>query len=434
MKHTFTLMFIAAGFHLAAQSVHSSLTLQEAMDLSMKGNYDIRIARNSAAAAAAVNTAGNAGALPTLLLTSRDKESSTDIQQEFSNGTIIERNGVSSNVMGADAVVNYTLFNGFRIQASRERLNALQRASDEELLSRIQNTLSDVTIRYFDVVRQTTYKKALERGRDFASKKLEIIDARSQVGLANNADLFQARIDRNTSDQNLAEQDLLIRRAQVDLAQLMAVYPDSIFMLTDSMVIDRNIQRDSVLKFIVNHPQLAAASARVTINEQTLREIRSQRLPSLRLDGGYSYNRSVNSAGFSLLNVYGGPSVGATLLLPLYNGGAIKAQEKAARLQVENALLVEEQTRQLLTSQVIKSYEAYTIALGQLDAQQESFRLSGQVMDIQLMRFEQGQSTILDLRAAQSSYEQSAASLVNAFFVAKIAETELKRLMCKLGS
>ena len=274
----------------------------------------------------------------------------------------------------------------------------------------------------------------LFRSRDFSEKKLEIINARTQAGLSNDADLFQARIDFNTTDQNLAEQHLLIRKSEVELAQLLALSPDTFFLLNDSILIDRSISRDTVFSFIDQQPQLASATAKIVISEQQLREIRSQRYPSLRLDGGYSYNRSANAAGFSLLNIYHGPAIGATLQVPLYNGGAVKSQEKAARLQIDNARLEQEKTRLNLKAQAIASYEAYTTALNQLDAQQESFRLAGQVLDIQLMRFKEGQSTILDLRAAQSSYEQTAAALVNAMFVAKIAETELKRLMCRLGS
>ena len=73
--------------------------------------------------------------------------------------------------MSGDAIVSYILFNGFRIQASRERLNAVQKLNQEELLSGIQNTLANVTVKYFDVVRQYTYRKALMRSRDFSEKK-----------------------------------------------------------------------------------------------------------------------------------------------------------------------------------------------------------------------------------------------------------------------
>ncbi len=410
------------------------LSLYEAQQTAVRKNYEVQLARNAAEVNRLENTYGNAGGLPTVGLSMRDQESLTDIDQEFSNGTKISRSGNASNNFNGQLLVNYTLFNGFRIRATRERLAALEAAGEQELLAQLQNTLADVTVTYFDVVRQQRYRTSLVRSKEFADQKLEIIDQRVKVGLSNNADLFQARIDVNASEQHLAEQDLLIRRAMVDLNTTIVSPVDTQYLLTDSMVIDRSIALDSVLGFLRNHPELLASLSRADALEESIREVRSQRMPSLRLDGGYSYNRTVNEAGFALFNLSNGPAIGATLQVPLYNGGSVRSQEKIARLNADNARVAVSMTQQRLEAQAIKSYEAYRTALGQLDQQEESFTLASQVLDIQLQRFSVGQSTILDLRAAQSSFEQTAASLVNARYIAKLAETELRRLMCRLGS
>ena len=405
------------------------LSVKEAQDVALKNNFAIRIAQNNADAARLNNTAGMAGALPQVDLSSRDQEMLTDINQSFSNGTEISRTGNSSNSFSASANASYFLFNGFKIQASKQRLDALQSIGQQELLIQLQLTASQVTAKYFDIVRQQRYQAALLKSQEFAIKKQEIINQRVQVGLSNNADLFQATIDVNDVKQSLAEQELLIRRSTVDLAVLMSLHPDSLFTLTDTIVIDRSIGLDSVLRYLDSHPEMIAAEQRSTVSEQLFREIRSQRLPSIRLDGAYGYSRTANEAGFSLLNQFSGPSVGATLQVPIYYGGSVKTQERIAQLNASSAKTETAMTKQRLEADAIKSYEAYRIALGQLDQQEESFILAGQVMEIQLQRFSLGQSTILDLRAAQSSYEQTAASVVNVRYIAKLAEIELKRLM-----
>lgn len=422
-------IFICCSFSAAAQQ---AMSVRDAMDLALQRNYDLQIARNTAEEARLGNTYGNAGALPEVTVNARDRQSQFDVAQDFSNGTQIDRKGTTSNALGADITVNYTLFNGFRIRATKARYAALQEIGEQTLILQLQNTLAQVNNRYFDVVRLQRYLAALERSREFASQKLNIIEQRRQLGLANNADLFQARIDLNATDQHLAEQRLLIRRAEVDFALAIGVDPDSVFALTDSMVIDTGIALDSVLARMDAYPELVAASASITVSEQYIREARSQRMPSLRLDGGYSYSRTENSAGFSLLNQFSGPSIGATLQVPLFNGGAFQTQERIARLRQASSQTDEKAMRQKVEAQVIKAYQAYRIALGQLDQQAESHELSSQLLDIQLLRFSNGQSTILDLRAAQSGYEEAAAGLVNAKFVAKMAETELRRMMVAL--
>lgn len=431
MKKFLVVLFIAITHQLFGQA---PLSLYEAQQTAVKKNYEVQLVRNSAEVNRLQNNYGNAGGLPTVGLNLRDQESITDIDQEFSNGTKISRNGNSSNNFNGQLLVNYTLFNGFRIRATRERLAAMEAAGEQELLAQVQSTLATVTVKYFDVVRQQRYRSALVRSKEFADQKLAIIDQRLKLGVSNDADLFQARIDANVSDQHLAEQDLLIRRAMVDLNTTLTAPVDTNFLLTDSITIDKTIVLDSVLGFLNRHPELLAALSRADANEDMIREVRSQRLPSLRLDGGYSYNRTVNEAGFALFNSSTGPAIGATLQVPIYNSGVVRTQEKVARLNADNARVEASMTRQRLEAQAIKYYEAYRTALGQLEQQEESFSLASKVLDIQLERFSVGASTILDLRAAQASFEEAAGSLVNARYIAKLAETELLRLMCKLGN
>lgn len=409
-----------------------SLSVRDAMDLALLRNYDLQIARNTAEEMRLSNSPGNAGALPSISVNARDRQSEFDVAQDFSNGTQINRKGTTSNAFGADLTVNFTLFNGFRIRATQARYAALQAIGEQTLILQLQNTLSQVIFRYFDVDRLNRYHTALERSREFAGQKLKIIEQRRELGLANNADVFQARIDLNATDQHLAEQRLLIRRAEVDLAVSLGVDPDTLFTLTDTMVIDTGISLDSVLSRMETFPELVAASAATTVSEQYIREARSARMPSLQMDGGYAYSRTENSGGFSLLNQFNGPSIGATLQIPLFNGGIFQTQEKIARLRLASSQADAKSVRQKVEAQVIKAYQAYRIALGQLDQQTESHELASQLLDIQLLRFSNSQSTILDLRAAQAGYEEAAAGLVNAKFIAKIAETELRRLMATL--
>ena len=431
MKKFVVVLFVSISNIAVAQL---PLSLNDAQQRALQYNYEVQIVRNYTIASRLENTYGNAGGLPSVDLNLRDQESLTDIDQKFSNGTEISRNGNASNNFNGQLLVNYTLFNGFRIRATRDRLNALENAGEQNLLAQFQNTLAEVTIKYFDVVRQQRYRSALIRSKEFADQKLNIIDQRVKLGLSNDADLFQARIDANTADQNLAEQDLFIHRAIVDLNSIMVVDLDTIYQLTDSMVIDREIILDSVLTFVQKNPELQAILSQAKASEQIIQEIQSERLPSLRLDGGYSYNRTVNQAGFSLFNLSTGPVIGATLQFPIYSGGAVRSREKVASLNAGNARLQASMTEQRLEAQALKSFEAYQTALGQLQQQEESYQLASRVLDIQLERFSIGASTILDLRAAQASFEQAAGSLVNAKYIAKLSETELKRLMCKLGN
>lgn len=425
------LVLLLLSFPLLVQS-QTTLSLKEAMDRALQNNLEIRLARNNAVAAEISNHPGVAGALPSVNLSAGDLQQSTNIYQKLVNGTIIERDGASGNTMNGSLTASYTLYNGYRISATRERLARLQELGDAQLLSEIQSTLAAVIGRYYDIQRQEQLRAALERSRAFVSERVKVLDTRARVGLANDADVFQARIDLNAADQALSAQELAVRQARLELARLLATPSDSAINPTDTLSLDRSISGDSVSAYLRRNPELVAAGAQVIVNEQLEREINAQRLPSLRLNGGYNFQRNQSEAGFSLINQSYGPNIGLSLQVPIYNGSAFDRQHRVAQLQTDNARLQQQQLEQTLLSESLKTYAAYRAALEQVSLQEENEKLSHRLLEILTQRFATNQATVLDLRAAQASYEATASSLANIKYTAKLAETELKRLMNKL--
>jgi len=67
-----------------------------------------------------------------------------------------------------------------------------------------------------------------------------------------------------------------------------------------------------------------------------------------------------------------------------------------------------------------------------LQLEVENSKLADENVTIALERFRLGQSTAIELREAQKSYEESNARLANVRYQAKVAETELLRLQSEL--
>ena len=145
-------------------------------------------------------------------------------------------------------------------------------------------------------------------------------------------------------------------------------------------------------------------------------------------------NRTQNSAGLTLLNQSYGPSAGLTMLIPIYNGNTYKIQKEVAEFNLDNAKLQQESLLNALTSTAVKTYQSYSTNLQQLDAQKNTIELSKKLINVVLQRFQVSQATILDVKAAQASYENTGYQLINLNYAAKIAEIELKRLTYQLGN
>jgi outer membrane protein TolC len=411
-----------------------TITLKSAIDTTLKNSFDIQIAANNLEITKGNNSFGVAGGLPSLNISLSDNQSYISVNQELYTGDKINKPQSTANALSTSLNSGMTLFNGFKIWATKKRLGLLQQQSELNLNNQIQNSIASVMTKYYDIVRQQEYLKIMQNSLDVSQKKLDIITEKKNVGMANDADFLQAQIDLNAAKQSLRTQQAIVEQVKTDLLQLMsqkAYYP---YLVTDSITIDPSIQLNDVTSYLDRNPQYMATEEQVKINEQALREVSALRFPTLRLTGGYSVSRTKNSAGNILLNESYGPNIGMSLAVPIFNGGSYKAQKEAAEFNIENANLQKESLFNTLTSGAIKTHQSYSSAIQQLEAQKTNVELSGKLINVVLQRFQVNQATILDIKSAQASYESVGYQYVNLSYAAKIAEIELKRLTYRLGN
>lgn len=286
---------------------------------------------------------------------------------------------------------------------------------------------------YYDIVRQQSYLKTIEKSIDASNQQLEIVKARQSVGLANNADLFQAQIDLNALLQAKQSQQVVIDQAKTELLRQLTVKADSAINIDDSIIVDKAVTLDAILNSVNKNPELIAADEQVKINEQLVKETSALRYPSLRATTGYNFTRNKSAAGQLLLNQNYGPYVGVSVAIPIYNGSVYRRQQQVASINVRNATLEKNILLRDFNAQVTKSYQSYISAIEQIKTEQENYKLSGQLLELALERFRYKQATIVDVKNAQQSFEASGYRLVNLNFAAKSAEIELKRLANQLS-
>jgi outer membrane protein TolC len=285
---------------------------------------------------------------------------------------------------------------------------------------------------YYDIVRQQSYLRTIERSIDASKHQLEIVQTRQQVGLANNADLFQAQIDLNALQQTSISQRLIIDQAKTELLRLLTLKPDSIIAIQDTILVDKNLLLDNVLSNINHNSDIIAAQDQVRINELIVKETAAQRYPSVRASTGYNFSRNNAAAGQLLLNQSYGPSAGLSIGIPIYNGSIFKRQQRVAEINVRNAELNTQILVRDYEAQVVKSYQSYVSTLKQLETEQQNYILSNELLELVLKRFQLKQATIVDVKNAQQSFEESGYRLVNLNYAAKSSEIELKRLSNQL--
>ncbi len=406
------------------------MSLTEVINVALKNSYDIQLAQNSIEISTVSNSYGFAGGLPVVTGTATDNEQVTSINQKYADPT---RNTVKDNVGTNNLAVGVTgsilLYNGLRVNATKRRLEELLQQNQQLLSAQIQNTIAGVLSKYYDVVRQQYLLRTIDRTIEVSKEKLQILEVRKQVGVANNADIFQAQLDLNANLQLKESQYLTIDQAKTDLLHLIFLKPaDQKITIEDTIIIDKSISLDSVRNHLSTNPAVIAAQQQVHINELIEKETAAARYPSLRASTGYNLTSAKSAAGFSLLNQSYGPFVGINLSVPIYNGSISKKQQQIAEINTKSARTNFDYLLLNYETDAVRTYQAYSNSLSQLKMESENLKLSQQLLELISKKFELGQATIIDVKQAQQSFENASYRLINLTYTAKIAEVELKRL------
>lgn len=405
------------------------LSLSDALAIALKNSYNIQLAKNNVEIATINNYVGVAGGLPTVNATVNDVENITTINQKFPDPSRdVTRSGVSSNNMNANITAGILLFNGFRVKAAQQRLNELQKMNQDMLNAQIQSTMASVITSYYDVVRQQNLLSTINKSIEVSQQRIDIINSRKEVGLANNADLYQAQIDLNALVQSKQAQQLIIDQGKTNLLSLIFVSPDSSVVINDTIVVDEKINFSQLKTLALKNPQVSAAEQQIKINELIERETAALRVPTLRATTGINFSNTKSGAGFILENRSYGPFLGVNLAIPIYNGLISKKQQQVAEINTRNAKVQRDQFLLDIETGAVRTYQAYANTLAQLKTAKQNQLLSKQLLDLVMQRFQLGQATIIDVKLAQQSFENESYRLVNLAFTAKVAEIELKRL------
>lgn len=353
-----------------------------------------------------------------------------NLNQKLANGNEFNVNNGLFNNVNANVAVRWTVYDGMRMYIAKERLGELQKLGEEQYQAQAQQTATDVELAYYNIVRLQAQLSVLQEGIVFQEERVKLLDARLKADLGIKTDLLQAQVDLNLSRQNLQNLQLSIGDAQRALNTLMGLDANAPILVNQGIPPSVLPKRDSLEAMIDrSNPNLALAKTSIKINELLEKEAKTLHLPRLAVGAGYNFSRNDQNAGFTLLNQTYGPQAGFTLTVPIYQGGNVNRQQEVLKLQTQSANHRLEQSRLELRRRLYDALAAWDNAEAALALEVQNRELAKENRDISLLRLRQGQTSSLELRQAQLSYEQSLQRTNDLRFQMKAAEIVVRGLM-----
>ncbi|MFM6994897.1 MAG: TolC family protein [Sediminibacterium sp.] len=433
-KNSFIVLLLVLAFSNEKIAAQNNLSLKDAVTIAIQNSYDIKLVENNVSIAKNNNNYGVAGGLPTVTATGTNNNTLTTIHQTFPDPSRnTTRSGVDGKTLNGGLTATMILFNGYRVAATKDRLESIEKQNVAALQTQMLNTSSTVMQQYYNVIRQAAFLKTIEKSIEASEQRVAIVKTRQEIGVANQADLLQSSLDLNALVQAKQNQLVVLEQVKADLYNSMVVPANSNYIFTDSIDVDQKISLADVETKLKAHPLLQSAQQLINVNQFLEKETKALTYPTLRANGGYNYNSNKSAAGFILLNESYGPFLGLNLSIPIYAGSTSKRAYKNAQINTVNAKIQYDNAAQDLATELFKTYQNYQNSLKQTPIEIQNYQMSEALLALVMEKFKLGQATIVDVKQAQQSFETAGFRLTSLKFSAKIAEIELKRLSNQLN-
>lgn len=427
------LPIILLAFLCTIVHAQKAITVDDAISIALKNNFDILVSRNDADVAKVNNTAGNAGMLPTVAITGTGNYGLNNTTQKLSSGTENNYNSVSTTALSAGAQLNWNLFDGGKMFVAKNKLNEIQALGEIQYKDKVMRTLFEVIAAYYDVVKQKQQLNSINEALNYNRDRVTIAQAGFNAGSMLKSDLLQARMDLNLTTESRINQQFAIEAGLKYLNQLLGKSAEEQLSITDSIPLNYTPDKaDLFQKLNSSNTSILSFQKQIDIAQLALKESRTAYLPTFSLKAGYYASQTVNSAGSTLRNSSLGPQIGGTLVVPIYSAGENKRKENVARIQAKTAEYDFQNIKLQVNTQLQNTLTEFENQQELLKIETENNELAKENLQISIDRLKHGQTTSLEVRRAQDDYVQSSTRLINFRYALKLAETKLKQMVSGL--
>lgn len=426
MKQILFILLIFSNI-LHAESV---INLKQLIEKGLEQNFQLRMVRNEQKITDNNATPGNAGYLPTVDLntTLGGTEANTGQFPQDENSPVIRQSGVSNQNFSAGVNLNWTIFEGFNIQAKYAGLKELQQIGELKTRMQIETFVSDLTAEYYNYIQQCIRLKNLHAAVKLSKERLRIVEARYTIGNLSRLDLQQARVDFNTDSSKLIRQHEVLFSSKVRINQLVGEENVD----KDIKIPDQEINFNSLLNketlwsnVLEKNIYLLTAAREKNLKVLDLQAARSANYPYLRLNAGYGYGSNIYEYGTYKKQNNLGFNYGLTLGFNLFDGFNRSRKQRNAQLEINNQELVIAELKLSLKSDFSNFWMAYLNNMELTDLEQENVSHASENYEIAIERYKLGDLSGIELREAQNSLLEAEERLVQAQYLTKLCEISL---------
>lgn len=424
-------LLVMISVQVQAQDI---LSLEEAVEITLQNNFEIRLATNDTKADEIAVSPGFAGMLPRVVASADTNNSTQNISQTRSDGTQIDLDNAKNDNIRYGVGLDWTIFDGLSMFARYDQLKELEKLGKAELQNTILSRVSDVMTTYFELVLQHQEIVALDSTLVISQQRVDLASNRFSIGKVSKLEVLNAQVDFNTDKTRFIRLSESYANTKIRLNEIMARDTDIDFEVEEDLLIEKDLVLADLERLAEEqNPELQAQLINKRISELRLKEIKGNRFPTINANTGYNFSDSESSLGFTTKNNAQGWNYGFSATIDIFNGSNQNRSEKIAKIQLENSRIAIEQQTQTIKSQLASAFQTYISNISLIELETYNEEIAKENLDITLAKYKIGTILTIEFRTAQLNYINAQLRLNVAKYQAKLSEITLKQLAGNLS-
>ena len=410
------------------------ITLQEAFELAVENNHDIRVQMIRRQQSENSIFRGGAGQLPSLGIVGDAEFSRNDADLEIANFDTdgppqvesISIDGSESKVYNAALQLNYTLFDGFRGRYRFQQLQSQNESTKLDTRIAIENTLLSVADAYLSVLSEQDNVDILRQNLELSQNRLDRVREDRRSGTATNLDVLNAEVNYNADVIELSAAEVELEATTRLLIFQLGLDDEQTIEPTNTFQTNQNLQLQELMSSAMSQNAAILLAEEQQSNAELGRQIsKAARYPSISLRGSYGYFRQeIDASNLPLLETLGF-TAGVSLRYNIFNGRQVEREIENRRLDVQSSRIQLVSIQQEVQTEVQNVYSRYRNTLQQLDLAEINVETARRNFNNSDEAFRLGQISSIELREAQLNLRNEMLRRNNLSFAVKQQELSL---------
>ena len=258
----------------------------------------------------------------------------------------------------------------------------------------------------------------------YAQSSLDQSRAQLQAGTKAEVDTQRSQVELQTEQQRLLSQRADLIKEKRALARSIGLQLGADFTLAEKLTFNPYAlgDLDAALKMALSErADLKSAQAQFRAAQESLRAAQSERLPTVSVSG-YVAVQGVNPNGGN--GVFQGT---ASVSVPVFQGGRIKAEEDQARAAIDQRRAEYQDQRGVIELDIRNAYTDFQVAVEQVKVAESNRDLALRTLQQSQDRFAAGIATSVEVVQSQESLAAANRDYVSGLYAHNLSKISLAR-------